>query len=388
MRMPFGWTFITGTVVVFFFTLLIFISFAQIARTETVRGQIRHSGATSKIFASTPGIISKCHGFDGQIVAQSELLAEIETKKFLIGGSSLSLVETEALAQEIESLETRLNTADKRADTAIKLAEERLQDARSKANELERLLNLLISERDMATLRLEAAAQNFSEGFIVEAEVHNRRETLATIEQRIYATRAEFRSAVSETSIQALTKIQVAEALQVEKADLHQALARAKAQKTRLEADRGYVLRAPTSGKITSYNCRAGEVADVKQPILTIVPSDSALEAELRFPTNTIAFVQKGQPVQLRIDALPYQKFGLFSGRVQSVSETTLSWDEIQEGNPELGPVYRVKVELLETSKTRGDQTVDLQSGMEFTADLILEKRSILRWLIGSVYDK
>ena len=88
---------------------------------------------------------------------------------------------------------------------------------------------------------------------------------------------------------------------------------------------RAYVIRAPDAGRISTLQATVGQFADPRRPQMEIIPSDSALQAELFIPTRAIGFVKPGQEVRILYEAFPYQQFGTYGGRVNEISQTILS---------------------------------------------------------------
>ena len=111
----------------------------------------------------------------------------------------------------------------------------------------------------------------------------------------------------------------------------------------------------------------------------------SNLIAELYLPSRAIAFVEPGQLVKLQYDALPYQKFGVAEGNVLRVSSTSLLPQElgVLTQNPE--PLYRVEVGLSAQAVEAFGKDIPLQSGMELTADIVLEDRKLMEWLLEPI---
>jgi membrane fusion protein len=145
---------------------------------------------------------------------------------------------------------------------------------------------------------------------------------------------------------------------------------------------RAYVIRAPTAGRVATLQAAEGQAADPRHLQLEIVPKDTSLEAELFFPTRAFGFVHAGQEVRILYDAFPYQKFGTYRGKVVKVSQTILT------GNDTVGPIslkepaYRVTAALERPDIDAYGQIIPLQPQMLLKADVILERRSLLSWLL------
>jgi membrane fusion protein len=145
---------------------------------------------------------------------------------------------------------------------------------------------------------------------------------------------------------------------------------------------RAYEIRAPTSGRISMLQANVGQFADPRRPQIEIVPRDSTLDAELFVSTRAIGFVRPGQKVRIKYEAFPYQQFGTYAGRVNAVSQTILTKSETSGPIELKEPAYRVMVSLDRPDIDAYGKRMPLQADMLLTADIILEKRSLIRWFL------
>jgi membrane fusion protein len=72
---------------------------------------------------------------------------------------------------------------------------------------------------------------------------------------------------------------------------------------------------APQDGLVTAFAFSVGQSVQAGTVLATVLPAGSALEAQLQVPSHAKASIERGQIVQLRIDAFPYQKYGLVAGQ-------------------------------------------------------------------------
>ena len=126
-------------------------------------------------------------------------------------------------------------------------------------------------------------------------------------------------------------------------------------------------------------------MADPRRPLLDILPLKSPLQAVLLVPTRAIGFVRPGQEVRLLYEAFPFQRFGAYSGHVESVSKTILS--EADTGSPMQlkEPSYKVVATLDRPDIDANGQKIPLQAGMMLRADILLERRELVRWLLDPI---
>ena len=151
---------------------------------------------------------------------------------------------------------------------------------------------------------------------------------------------------------------------------------------TEIGGRRAYEIRTPTSGRVSTLQATIGQFVDPRRPQMEIVPKDSALVAKLFVSARAIGFVRPGQRVRIKYEAFPYQQFGTYTGRVTEVSQTILTKSETSSPIDLKEPAYRVTAVLDRPDIDAYGKRVPLQADMLLTADIILEKRSFMRWLL------
>lgn len=170
---------------------------------------------------------------------------------------------------------------------------------------------------------------------------------------------------------------------------LRNQLAQLDVQLAENEVQRDSVLRAPRAGIVSSLLVKSGQAVTPGQPMLSILPRNSELEAELLVSSSAIGFVRKGTPVVLHYRAFPYQKFGVQHGAVMTVSRSALSPQEVATllgGPAPAEPLYRVEVKLAgQTIEANGEQ-YPLLPGMTVDADMLLDRRRMVEWIFEPLY--
>ena len=146
---------------------------------------------------------------------------------------------------------------------------------------------------------------------------------------------------------------------------------------------RAYVVRAPIAGRVSSLQASVGQAADPQRLQLQIVPDGSALQAELFVPSRAIGFVEAGQSVRLLYDAFPYQHYGTYRGRIVRVSQTIVAATDVSTPVKLDGPAYRATVALERPDIDAYGKRVPLQPDMLLKADIILEKRTLVDWILN-----
>jgi membrane fusion protein len=383
---PISWSVILGVLVVIVAAALIFLMTANYARKETVRGILRAQGGETRIVASDPGIIRSLHVVEGQLVAKGDLLAVIGAERVSEGGGFASDDVLAALQQEEASLIARLDALASSiplagmaavAETEALVAERQAaQDAIAAAEERQKL----------AAERVALAKPVRERGFLSADELRRREDALIVANQAVADARS--RAAALEARIEraralaARTPHDLAQTrglLEGQRAAVSQRRAQA-------EASRGYELRAQSSGRVTALQAVLGQPVDRSRPLMTISPADPVLISELYVPSRAAGFVEPGQSVRLLYDAFPFQRFGAARGEVMSVSSTVLTPTEVNAAVKLEEPVYRVLVRLDRQSVDAFGRPMALQVGMALTADIILENRSLMEWLLQPIH--
>ena len=145
-------------------------------------------------------------------------------------------------------------------------------------------------------------------------------------------------------------------------------------------------MRAPIGGEVALLEASVGRPADPKRLAAEIVPKDARLLAEVFVPAQSIGLVQTGQPVRIRYDTFPYQKYGVFKGTVTRVSHAALTpADNLMTPFPLKDTSYRVTIALDRSDVTVNGKSTPLQPDMLLRADIILEKHTLADWIITSL---
>jgi membrane fusion protein len=163
-------------------------------------------------------------------------------------------------------------------------------------------------------------------------------------------------------------------------------------QVAKAEALRSIEIRAPGAGTVTAIASHAGQTVASGARMLTIVPSEDKMQAQLLAPSTSIGFIRPGQRVLLRYTAFPYQKFGQYWGTVTEVSDAALGPDELKSLVPSLPPAdqsktfYRVIVAPDRQDVTAYGRLEPLRPSMQVEAHILLERRAIYQWILEPLY--
>ena len=134
-----------------------------------------------------------------------------------------------------------------------------------------------------------------------------------------------------------------------------------------------------------------GTVVQPGTVLLTLVPQDEILRAEVWVSNEDIGFVRQGQPVKLKFAAFPFQKYGMVEGSVEHVSADA-SDNNTGNGNNQTDPskknqplVYKALIALKQMRLEMDEQRFLLSAGMQTNAEIKLGDRTVIEYLLSPV---
>jgi membrane fusion protein len=362
--------------------ILCSLTIAQYARKETVIGYLTPTFGTAKIFVPQQGFIKELQVTEGQEVAEGDPLLTVVTSQITDNGNDVNATVLAELTQQHDVIKRQIAAEERRtasehdrlasAIKGIEMETAQLENQRKIQNERLKLAEGFVSSG--ATLSASGALPTI-ELKRRELAALEQKQNVASLDQQIAARRTQLTDA--QHTLDQLP-IVAAERIRVLRGDLSSVAQRI----AEVNGRRAYVIKAPTSGRVSTLQATIGQIADPRHMQLEIIPLDSTLQAELFFPTRAFGFVRPGQQVRILYDAFPYQKFGTYRGSVTKVSRTILTGNETTGPITLKEPAYRVTAALERPDIDAYGLKMPLQPDMLLKADVILEQRSLMRWLL------
>jgi hemolysin D len=147
-------------------------------------------------------------------------------------------------------------------------------------------------------------------------------------------------------------------------------------------------LRASVSGTVKDLaTYQPGAVVQPGTPLLNIVPKDEPLMAEVAIRNEDVGFVDVGQAVKLKLQAYPFQKYGLIDGVVHLVGADSNNSDPQKATAMGYSPQsYKAWVSLTsQTFKAPGQAALRLTPGMLVQAEISQGQRTVLEYLLSPI---
>jgi membrane fusion protein len=372
------WTAVISAVCV---ALIVVLAVGRYTRQETVSGFLEAGSGVVEVRPLQEGRVSRVLVRQGAHVKAGDPLIEfVSDVEALQGGPALDaqLAETN---RQLDALERRRRAA------AAGYSSENQRLRQQIGSQRELLLNLAGQRRDqlaaveLARADLQRLEQLQSRGFAPGSEVDRRRRTVLaedTVLRQINSERAATDARIADMS----SRIDASPAREAEtEAVLSAEVARISQQRTQLAVARGYIVRAPVSGVITRMLVTDGMTPANNGALLTISPEGSMMFARVLVPTRAIGFLEVGQPANLKIDAFPYQRFGMLKGYVSDIYPMVIRPGEMAFPIEQKGPAYQVDIFITREFVNAYGNRRELRPGMVLQADLPIDRRKLWQQL-------
>lgn len=377
--------------VAFAFAVVLFLIFGEYTRRIRVTGVILPIDGLTRIVAPQSGWVAELKVREGARVLQGDVLYRVsidstttlgntqdaitnvlrdgleELRSAFFRQGALDAIEKQSLVTQKSGLTREIAQLEKQ----IRLGEEFTGQMADFAERQQRLISKGISVSREYEARLQA--------------LNSQRSQLASLRREHVQLSSRFNQLENQLSGFDLTA-------QARKADIRRQILAAEQQLSENEAKRELLITAPRDGKVTGITSLAGQTVVAGTPLLTIVPEDRPLVAQLLAPSNAIGFIREGTQVLLRYEAFPYQKFGQYPGRVSLISRANLSPEEVAQFNvgkldPQAAPtLYRITVQPDTAQVMAYGRREALQAGMQVEAHLLMETRPLYQWVLEPLY--
>jgi HlyD family secretion protein len=161
------------------------------------------------------------------------------------------------------------------------------------------------------------------------------------------------------------------------------------------------VLRAPQDGVVKDLaTTTIGAVVQPGSVLLTLVPKDELLYADVAIRNEDIGFVHVGQSSQIKLATFPFQRYGMLHGKVIHVSVDTTDdrnaaptgrqWSRALSGSDDMpagvGAVYKARIQL-DSQQLRDPHgnVLPLTAGLQVVAEIKQGQRTVMDYLLSPV---
>ncbi|MCH2055738.1 MAG: HlyD family secretion protein [Thalassotalea sp.] len=370
--------------------IVTFLFTAEYSRKETVRGFLMPNKGVIKSFATQGGTIERLLVNEGDVVEKDQALATMIIHQNSADGLSLSSKLQKQLTSQLSLLDEEINQYQSIQIKENQNLENKFSALSNEKIALESQLTLANEKLELLLAQQRDVEQLNNHGFISKFEKENQQQALLEAKQEkqnIARLLLQQNNQINQTAFDKANLPQQytlrINSLLREKADIENQLAQ-------VQSSHSYTITASHAGTVTGIQVVEGETLSPQKaqskPLLHILPEGSELVAELLLPTRSAGFITKGQTSRLRFDAFPYQRFGFIESEITRIDRALIAPNEVQLPIALQEPVYRLRAKLTKQQMQAYGQEFELKSGMLFEADIMLEQRTLIEWLLDPIY--
>lgn len=391
---PVTYSILTAMAAILAAIVVAFLVWGTYTKRSTVIGQLLPDTGLVKVYVPQQGVVQEKRVVEGQAVKRGEILYVLSSERQSSTQGSIQA----AISRQVES---RRESLREEMDKTQRLHREE-RDALLKridglVAETQKLDNLIEGQRSRVKLSEDTAARYqglVAQDYISREQLQQKQEELLDQRSRLQSIERDRIGVARELGARRNELSGLAFRQQNQLAQIERGISSINQELTESEAKRRLIITAPEGGTATAVVAEVGQAVDGSKPLVSIVPQGAKLQAQLYAPSRAIGFIQPGDPVLLRYQAYPYQKFGHARGKVISVARTALPGSEISAlgnqpgGNTGQGgePLYRINVELESQSISTYGHPQPLQAGMLLDADVLQDTRRLYEWVLEPLY--
>lgn len=365
--------------------LVAYLVWGEYTRKAHVSGHLVPDQGLIKVYAPTRGTVTERRVEDRQLVKRGDVLVVLYTERSSASGATQAEIMHQLDSQE-KSLRQDLTEK-------TKLERERADALSTRLGNLEERIRQIDVELDVQNAQValaEATVTRFqslqASRFVSEVQLHEKQAALLDQKAKLAALRSSRIALQKEQSDARASLKELPLTSRAERAETERNIASIRRQLAEAAAQKEVVITAPREGVVTATLAYPGQTVTESVPLLSIIPSGTQLHAELYATSRAVGFVKAGNPVLLKYEAYPYQKFGTHDGSVTEVSRSALRAEELPIPSDTADTYYKISVSLKDQSVLAYGHREALQPGMQVKADIMLERRTLLEWVLDPLY--
>lgn len=382
LSQPLSYKVLSSLFIIIVVTCLGFLFTTEYHRKERVSGIILPDEGVVQL--NSPGHYSVAERYvnQGDSITQGQPLVRLSAP--ILFGSGESEVEL-----KIVQLQEQLQLLSQQIITIKALAQENLAHLKQMYKEQAVQLSLLFNERDSVLAQIEINNTRLSKhkillsaGLVSEALISQLQEQHHKLKREAHSVNRVVNQLQQQQQQNAFEIAKLPKNTKQQLDQIALTISDKKQLLVKLQASTDILLTASTDGTVAAIDVNKNQWLQPQQFIMSILPSELTLHAELYVPTRAYGFIKEGQTTKVKLEAFPFEKFGSVEGTV--VKKSTHTHDQPRQSSASSN--YKIKVQLKKQTISAYGEEVSLLSGMRLAADILIDKRTLLEWLLAPLY--
>ncbi|MES2098890.1 MAG: HlyD family efflux transporter periplasmic adaptor subunit [Pseudomonadota bacterium] len=367
-----------------------YLTLGEYTRKARVSGYLVPDRGVIRLVAPQPATVIESHAVEGRAVQRGDVLFVLAVGQATLSGDTQAAVQS--------SIASRTLSLQGAARQRSLLEQTQLAAIDRQVDQMQREFESMKLESDLQRQRLALAEQAQAQyeslrndNFVSSAQVRAKAEEVLNVRAQLQGLERQRAARLREIAVLQAQRRELPLQAQSAQGAIDRDLAALAQQAAETEARQRIVVRAPQDGVVSGVLAAPGQTVTPAVALASLLPADAKLQAQLFAPSSAVGFVRANQPVQLRYQAFPYQKFGHQSGEVVQVSRSPLQASELAGLSLPASlsasgePLYRITVTLDRQSVSAYGQAQALSPGMQLEADVLLDRRRLIEWLFEPV---
>lgn len=372
--------------------LTVFAAVGKYTRHASVSGVLEPSEGVVKLYAPQSGVLKSLRVQEGQLVRKGQVLLVFESEHIGADGKAIEAELAAKLREQLATLRHELGGTSKLHSASMVTMRQDLEAAQRNRATLRDEIKTQAKRVKSAELMVARFGSLQKSGYMPDMKTQEKVDDLMDQQMRLKGLQKQATSADADIARLTMELENSPLREQVAEAQLSRTISTTESELSKQQNSHEWSVLAPCDGAVSSLTIGHHQNAAAGVPLVTIVPSNSKLQAILYAPSRALGFLKPGQAVKLKLDAFPYQKFGVADGKVLSIADSPVRASESSAGtrlatSTETGePMYTVRVELdKQLIEAYGSQQ-RLRPGMQLDAEIQLDTRRIYEWVLEPLY--
>jgi membrane fusion protein len=365
--------------------LILIVAFGYYTRHERAKGVLVSKSGLAVVQNNAAATVSKVLVNTGDHVEAGQPLVELSTDQSTTADGDVRAAVVDELRRKLARYQADMGLIHDQDTTAHAVAEQKVSDLAAQVSLVTEQVEIQ-SQRTESSQKLYEQWHGLGDSGIVSrmqllqqhdialqnlAQLKDIRRQKLALETRLNDAKAALAKLPGDAQLQ--------------KNNVDRQIADATKAISEAEASRAVILRASVAGRVSNLMVHVGQALKLQTSLLVIVPDGATLEAELWLPARSVGFIRRGDPLVLRYDAFPSDRYGEWHGVVTEVALTAVvpAVDAAAASDAAREPRFRVRASL-DRQDVRADGDVQpLRAGMSFTGDIIIGRRRLWQWIDG-----